>query len=71
MKRKLKKFRQDAQSLATTGIGLSVMGGISGGGAAAGKMAGGLGKVATIRTGGYVMDVMQNMIPKKKKKRQY
>ena len=69
MKKKVKEVARDALTLGVAGVGLGVMGGISGTAAPAiGTLGSGLGTIGSLTMMKHGMDIAQEIIPKKKKK---
>jgi len=69
MKNQVKKMAKDAMGLGVAGIGLGVMGGVSSSAAPAiGVLGSGLGKVGGLVMVGHGMKILQDVVPKKKKR---
>lgn len=68
MKKKSKKYLKDGMALAATGIGLGVASGLDSTGATS-KISGAMPMVGSIYGAGMVMDSLDMLQPKKKKRR--
>lgn len=69
IKKRVKHIARDAMTLGVAGVGLGVMGGISGSAAPAiGVLGSGLGKVGGLVMIGHGMRILQDVVPKKKKR---
>ena len=71
----MKKLKKDILDITTTGVGLSVMAGVTTGSphtaTALGRMGKGLGNIASIKMAGHTMGALNKLIPKKKKSKKY
>jgi len=67
MKNQVKKMSKDALALGVAGVGLGVMGGV-GGASSIGVLGKGLGTAGSLVMVGHGMKILQDVVPKKKKK---
>ena len=67
IQKKVKNMAKDAMIIGVTGIGLGVVSGL-GGGAAVGKMAGGLGTVGGVVMASHTIDILDSSVKKISKK---
>jgi len=72
MKNRVKKMARDAMTLGVAGVGLGVMGGVSSSAAPAiGVLGKGLGRVGGLVMVGHGMKIISDIVPKKKKFRDW
>ena len=69
MKKRVKHMARDALTLGVAGVGLGVMGGVSGSAAPAiGTLSSGLGTAGSLVMVGHGIGMLQEIVPKKKRK---
>lgn len=69
IRKRVKHMARDVMTLGVAGVGLGVMGGVSGSAAPAiGVLGSGLGKVGGLVMVGHGMGILQDVVPKKKRK---
>lgn len=71
MRKRIKAFGRDAMTLGVTGVGLGVMNSVAsetGGGSAIAPLSKGVGVIGTVVVAGHAMGMINDMMPKKKKK---